>query len=831
MPSAAQLLGMSIFGLRPRTPSNVQYNNSIADKLALNDSRLSKHEGGDRRHLLDSAVSIDSTFGSLDGPLSSPSSSTYTLSSALEDENNQQQQPFKSFYNNPGTAPATRQSLVTLKSASEAAPGPSASHHAPNRTSTDRTSIIIPAVRALEEQIRSADISAQQLGLAISNRARNQSLAASSSSPNTPQAPRSPSASVGPPSPPMPTLNASVVASTAVQGPATSELLKAREELEKATQRAEEAERMCLQMKEERRKELLEIRGLAVSMVGWKSVLDMIASASINNREERQGRQKIRSISSVQTSERETTTPDSTSANGDHDLFRQRNPTTSSEATTNASAATAQRKTSFLVDGLSGTLQGMVRDLQNISRPLADFETIGGYHSLDSRHSSSAGSLDDRSEMVDQLLTTLSNSTPDDDIHTRIIECLGMVKNGTTSAMNAVKQISGLVVDVIVENQSCVTANIKMAKAAMETVASSGKSSQTLGESAGAIFDEDVSIVIEDDEETEPVINMRTLSCASTDKENSTPSIATQSPRSLASSEASASREKSALKLRTHHENLSKLTHIMKEAGELSAAFAVTNPPLTKTRNSGVIPVEGGAFDVQAKSHRVSTISTSSGESNGRSKMFRRHRLGAIFEKMGDEIVLDQDYARAVMVLESRAVSSMPDSFGHDDMSAIKKSLGGIFVKPKRIESLVTRQNTVAFVEVGRVILVNYGPYAGKLAVIVDIVDHSRVLIDGPTTGVPRQVLALKRLSLTSIAIKVPRAGGSPAIKAAIEKQDLTGKWAATAWAKKLASRAARQNTTDFDRFKLMVARKQKRVVIGREFAKLKKAALSKGTI
>ncbi|KAI8847197.1 Rpl14 protein [Chytridium lagenaria] len=135
------------------------------------------------------------------------------------------------------------------------------------------------------------------------------------------------------------------------------------------------------------------------------------------------------------------------------------------------------------------------------------------------------------------------------------------------------------------------------------------------------------------------------------------------------------------------------------------------------------------------------------------------------------------------------------------------------------------------FVEVGRVVLVTYGPFAGKLAVIVDIVDHSRVLIDGPTTGVPRQVLALKRLNLTSILVKVPRAGGSPAIKTAIEKADVAGKWAATAWAKKLAARATRASLTDFDRFKTMVARKQRRVVVGKEFSKLRKAALQKGTI
>ncbi|ORZ39709.1 ribosomal protein L14-domain-containing protein [Catenaria anguillulae PL171] len=114
------------------------------------------------------------------------------------------------------------------------------------------------------------------------------------------------------------------------------------------------------------------------------------------------------------------------------------------------------------------------------------------------------------------------------------------------------------------------------------------------------------------------------------------------------------------------------------------------------------------------------------------------------------------------------------------------------------------------FVQVGRVILVTFGPDAGKLAVIVDIVDHNRVLVDGPTTGVKRQVLTFKRLSLTSIVLeKVPRAIGTGALKKKIEAQDVEGKWAATARAQKLATRATRAHLTDFDRFKVYLLKKK----------------------
>ncbi|KAF9582933.1 hypothetical protein BGW38_010565, partial [Lunasporangiospora selenospora] len=76
-------------------------------------------------------------------------------------------------------------------------------------------------------------------------------------------------------------------------------------------------------------------------------------------------------------------------------------------------------------------------------------------------------------------------------------------------------------------------------------------------------------------------------------------------------------------------------------------------------------------------------------------------------------------------------------------------------------------------VEVGRVVMVNYGPDAGKLAVIVDIIDHNRALIEGPTTDIARSAHAFRRLTLTPLVVKIPRGAGQAVIKAAIEKQGL----------------------------------------------------------
>ncbi|CAG8658898.1 23364_t:CDS:2, partial [Cetraspora pellucida] len=114
------------------------------------------------------------------------------------------------------------------------------------------------------------------------------------------------------------------------------------------------------------------------------------------------------------------------------------------------------------------------------------------------------------------------------------------------------------------------------------------------------------------------------------------------------------------------------------------------------------------------------------------------------------------------------------------------------------------------FVEVGRVVFINYGEDAGKLAVIVDIVDHNRALIDGPTTGVTRHSHAFRRLTLTDLVIKgFPRGGRSSIVKKYLEKENILEKWNQTAWAKKLESRKRRAALTDFDRFKLLKLKKQ----------------------
>ena len=117
------------------------------------------------------------------------------------------------------------------------------------------------------------------------------------------------------------------------------------------------------------------------------------------------------------------------------------------------------------------------------------------------------------------------------------------------------------------------------------------------------------------------------------------------------------------------------------------------------------------------------------------------------------------------------------------------------------------------FVEVGRVVLINYGPSAGKLAVIVEIINTSKVLVAGPTTGVKRQEMSLKRISLTDLKIDVTRGVRRAALKKAIEDFGLDKKWGESSWARKLQKRARRAALTDFERFKVKVLKQKRRVL------------------
>ena len=117
------------------------------------------------------------------------------------------------------------------------------------------------------------------------------------------------------------------------------------------------------------------------------------------------------------------------------------------------------------------------------------------------------------------------------------------------------------------------------------------------------------------------------------------------------------------------------------------------------------------------------------------------------------------------------------------------------------------------FVEVGRVIIINYGPLTGKLAVIVDILTTTKVVVQGLKGGVRRQELSLRRVTLTDDKIDIKRGANREEVFKAIDAYKLEDKFKKSTFAKKVELRQKRANLTDFDRFKVMRLR-QKRAVL-----------------
>ncbi|XP_001509733.2 60S ribosomal protein L14 [Ornithorhynchus anatinus] len=127
------------------------------------------------------------------------------------------------------------------------------------------------------------------------------------------------------------------------------------------------------------------------------------------------------------------------------------------------------------------------------------------------------------------------------------------------------------------------------------------------------------------------------------------------------------------------------------------------------------------------------------------------------------------------------------------------------------------------YVEIGRVAYISFGPHAGKLVAIVDVIDQNRALVDGPCSGVRRQALPFKCMQLTDFVLKFPHSARQKYVRAAWEKENINEKWTATRWAKKIEARERKAKMTDFDRFKVMKAKKMRNRIIKHEVKKLQK--------
>eukprot|EP01012_Entosiphon_sulcatum_P066873 TRINITY_DN962_c0_g2_i1.p2 TRINITY_DN962_c0_g2~~TRINITY_DN962_c0_g2_i1.p2 ORF type:complete len:150 (-),score=33.61 TRINITY_DN962_c0_g2_i1:28-477(-) len=136
------------------------------------------------------------------------------------------------------------------------------------------------------------------------------------------------------------------------------------------------------------------------------------------------------------------------------------------------------------------------------------------------------------------------------------------------------------------------------------------------------------------------------------------------------------------------------------------------------------------------------------------------------------------------------------------------------------------RLATRRYVEVGRVVRFNYGKHTGKVAAIVSLGDHNRVIVQGPAADVPRHEIRLRNVTLTGIVI--PRDQTTPDTLAEGFKAALA-RWNGSPTAKRIAAAAAKTTSTDFERFKKLVQIANLRKKWLPVYAE-KRAAIVKGT-
>ncbi|XP_037086013.1 60S ribosomal protein L14-like [Pollicipes pollicipes] len=114
------------------------------------------------------------------------------------------------------------------------------------------------------------------------------------------------------------------------------------------------------------------------------------------------------------------------------------------------------------------------------------------------------------------------------------------------------------------------------------------------------------------------------------------------------------------------------------------------------------------------------------------------------------------------------------------------------------------------------------GPLQGKICAVVNIIDQNRVLVDGPCTGVRRQVVNLKNVHITTLRIRIPHTASTPMVREQWVGRHVSETWEDSRWCRNLRAKQRSQNLTDFERFKLWKLRKARTAIIRDACSKLK---------
>eukprot|EP00997_Jenningsia_sp_PLL12_P010007 NODE_7109_length_473_cov_7.188679_g6293_i0.p1 GENE.NODE_7109_length_473_cov_7.188679_g6293_i0~~NODE_7109_length_473_cov_7.188679_g6293_i0.p1 ORF type:complete len:154 (-),score=26.77 NODE_7109_length_473_cov_7.188679_g6293_i0:11-406(-) len=107
------------------------------------------------------------------------------------------------------------------------------------------------------------------------------------------------------------------------------------------------------------------------------------------------------------------------------------------------------------------------------------------------------------------------------------------------------------------------------------------------------------------------------------------------------------------------------------------------------------------------------------------------------------------------------------------------------------------------FVEPGRVAYKNYARELHQLIVILEIVDHQRVLVQPLEGSDFRYIEFVKNFDLTEMVLKVNQNSTKDEVKEAVKEANVFEKFKETTVYKVEKQREMRRNLTDFERFKV----------------------------
>lgn len=113
---------------------------------------------------------------------------------------------------------------------------------------------------------------------------------------------------------------------------------------------------------------------------------------------------------------------------------------------------------------------------------------------------------------------------------------------------------------------------------------------------------------------------------------------------------------------------------------------------------------------------------------------------------------------------------------------------------------------------------------------MINMETNLQALIDGPSSDsalqVTRQLVSFSNVVLTDFVVaNLPRGARTPTVKKFWEKAEIDKKWKESNWAKKRDQQTKRAALTDFDRFKVLRLKKQRRFEERKALAKVKASA------